>query len=299
MLKSIFIVTTIVRNLTTVETAYTEHLLYQSVERGHIGIQLAETWDAPAMAGKPFVLMQPASGSEVFLRFIEDAAVRTAPPALTTHGWAATELLVTDPDELARRLEGSAFTVIGPPQDLYPSPTAPRAMQVSGPDGEVLYMTRPIPGGSRYDLGVASSFVDRTFIVVVGGPSLDELRRFYRETLGLAVGDPMPFTIGVLSRANSLPPDTPFPLAMAPLSPGHLIELDQYPAATAPRPVAQGHLPPRMAMVTFLADALDGASLRWRSPPRAIASPPYSGRRVGVTLGPAGEWIEIAEHRAL
>jgi hypothetical protein len=231
----------------------------------------------------------------VYLRFIEDRDAKQPPPSLTTHGWAATELLTTDPDELARRLENSPFKVIGPPKDLYPSDKAPRAMQVQGPEGETLYMTRPIPGGSRYDLGVAETFVDRTFIVVVGGPSMAELRRFYGETLGLAAGEPTPFVIGVLARANNLPPETTFPLAVVPLSPGHLIELDEYPPNTGPRPVRRGALPPRMAMVSFLATDPDRLPVKWRKPLRAVSATPYAGRRVGVTVGPAGEWIEVVE----
>ena len=295
MLKSIFIVTMIVRQLATVEPAYRDHLLYRTAERGTVSAELARAWDAPAMRGDNYLLMQPASGAEVYLRFVEDRAAKDVPPPLTTHGWAATELLTTDPDELARKLEGSPFKVIGPPKDLYDSDKAPRAMQVQGPDGETLYMTRPIPGGTRYDLGVAETFVDRTFIVVVGGPSMAELRRFYGETLGLPAGEPTPFVIGVLARANGLPPDTRFPLAVVPLSPGHLIELDEYPAATRARPRRRGALPPRMAMVSFLAEAPDKLAVKWRKPLRKIAAQPYGGRRVGVTVGPAGEWIEVVE----
>jgi hypothetical protein len=295
MLKSIFIVTMLVTRLADVESAYHEHLGYQSIERGAVSEEIAQVWAAPAMAGRRFVLMGPASGSEVYLRFIEDPSSDEAPAPLTTHGWGATELLVTDPDELAWRLERSPFTVIGPPQDLYPAPKAPRAMQLRGPADEILYMTRPIPGGSRYDLGVASSFVDRSFIVVVGGPSMTDLRGFYGEVLGLVVGAPTPFTIGVLTKANGLPADTQYSLAMVQLSPGFLIELDEYPAGTRRRPIASGHLPPRMAMVSFLADSLETRKVVWRAAPRQVQALPYAGRRTAVTVGPAGEWIEVVE----
>lgn len=284
-----------VRQLGMVEPAYIDDLHYRAVERGTVSGELAKVWDAPAMRGERYVLMQPASGAEVYLRFIEDPESDKAAAALTTHGWAATELLVTDPDELARRLADSAFTVIGPPRDLYPSEKAPRAMQARGPAGEILYMTRTIPGGSRYDLGVATTFVDRAFIVVVGGPSMSELRRFYGEILGLEPGEASPFVISVLSRANKLPPDTKYPLAVVPLSPGHLIELDEYPSATKPRQHTDGRLPQRMAMVSFLGEVTRKPGFSWRSPPARLQAPPYRGRRAGVVVGPAGEWIEIVE----
>jgi hypothetical protein len=295
MLKSIIIITLIVQQLATVEPAYRDHLHYQTVARGVVSAELAGLWDAPAVRGDPYILMQPASGSAVYLRFIEEADTRDRPATLTTFGWAVPELLVTDPDELARRLENSAFKVIGPPKDLFPSEKAPRAMQVQGPDDEILYLTRTLPGGSRYDLGAATSFVDRTFIVVVGGPSMSELRRFYGEVLGLQVDEPSPFVIGVLARANGLPPDTKFPLAIAPVAPGYLIELDEYPSVARPRAVAKGSLPPRMAMVSFLAEAPDQLKVRWRTPFRKIAEQPYASRRAAVTIGPAGEWLEVIE----
>ena len=82
---------------------------------------------------------------------------------MTTFGWNATELLVKDPDALAEQLvTGSAFRMIGPPKDLWAAPDAPRAMQVKGPGNEVLYLTRNLD----FDF---SGYVDRVFIMVVGG----------------------------------------------------------------------------------------------------------------------------------
>ena len=57
----------------------------------------------------------------------------------------------------------------------------------------------------------------------------------------------------------------------------------------------RGGPPPGMAIVTFTADSLDGTTVQWRSPPRAVADFPYRGRRVAVTVGPAGEWVEVVE----
>lgn len=299
MLKSIFIVTMLVQQLQATETAYTNDLYYRTVDRGTVSGELAAAWDTERMAGDRYILMQPASGAEVYLRFIEDRTGAATPRPLTTHGWAATELLVTDPDDLARKLEDSSFRIIGPPKDLYPAENAPRAMQVEGPSAEILYLTRAIPGGSRYDLGTATTFVDRTFIVVVGGPSMADLRRFYGEVLGLAPAEASPFVISVLSRANDLPADTKYPLAVVPLSPGHLIELDEYPPVTGPRPRPEGRLPHGMAMVAFLtANDAPRNGLPWRTAPRPVAQRPYDGRRTGVLVGPAGEWIEIVEARA-
>ena len=82
---------------------------------------------------------------------------------------------------------------------------------------------------------------------------------------------------------------------MAAIAPGYLIELDEYPPTIGPRSSNMGHLPSGIAAVGFTAEGLDPAKLEWRSAPRRIAEFPYDGRNVGVTVGPAGEWIELIE----
>lgn len=293
MLKSIIIVTFVIRQLTLVEPVYRQQLGYRTVAQGTVTADLVESWDAPAMAGRRFVLMQPASGAEVYIRFIEGPASAQEPLGLTTHGWNSAELLVQDPDRLAGQLRTSPFEVIGPPKDLYDKPKSPRAMQVRGPAGEILYLTRFDPAGSQYALGSAASPVDRVFIVVVGGPSMNELRHFYGDELGLPLSPVSKMRIGVIARANNLPADTEFSLGLATLPKDFAIELDEYPQNSHPRPRLYGALPTGMAMVTFLAEAPENLHVAWRQPLRAIDSPPYRGRRAGVTVGPAGEWVEI------
>jgi hypothetical protein len=297
MLKSIAIVTLVVQHLATVSTAYQEHLGYREAGHGSVTAELAGAWDAGAMAGREYTLLQPASGAAVYLRFIEAPPGMLPVPALRTHGWNATELLVEDPDALIRRLDGTPFRVIGAPANLTAGENAPRAAQVVGPAGEVLYLTRIIPGGTGFDLGSARTPVDRVFIAVVGGPSIDALRAWYGGTLGLPLSDNFHWPIKVLARAHGLPPDTVFPLAVAILPKDFLVEVDEYPAGAKPRPRLPGALPGGMAMVSFTTESLDRPGLRWRAAPRVIGEFPYGGRRVAVTEGPAGEWLELLEDR--
>jgi len=295
VLKSIAIVTLVVRSLAGVEPAYEQYLHYEAAERGKVSRELAAVWDAPAMAGRRYVLLQPESGAEVYIRLIQAAPGTSAVAPFRTSGWNATELLVTDPDALAERLAGSAFRVIGPPKNLTPAENAPRAMQVLGPADEPLYLTRFLPGGSGLDLGRARTSVDRVFITVVGGPDLPALRRFYGELLGLPLTEFGAWRIGVLARAWGLPEDTRFELAGAALPKDFMIELDDYPDAVRPRARRPGAMPGGWAMVTFTAERLDALPLDWREPPRPIRGKPYDGRRTGATIGPAGEWLEIIE----
>jgi len=239
------------------------------------------------MAGREYLVMQPSSHECVYLRFIENPTTK-GHVAMTTQGWNATELLVRDPDTLAGQLAGSPFTIIGPPKDLWAAPNAPRAMQVRGPANEVLYLTR------NPDFSF-SAFVDRVFIVVLGGTSMARLENFYSNRAGLAVGAATPFRIGAISRAQHRPPDTTYPLAIAAVSKRFLIELDEYPAGTEPRPVTDGYLPPGTSMVTFEVETLDSFDVDWRATPGALDGLPYDGHRTAVTVGPAGEWIELIE----
>lgn len=50
-----------------------------------------------------------------------------------------------------------------------------------------------------------------------------------------------------------------------------------------------------MAMVSFLTTRLEGRTLPWRCPPASRSETPYDGRRAGVVVGAAGEWLELIE----
>ena len=294
MLESILMVTMLVTNLSVTEQAYDDYLGYDTVAEGNVNENLASIWDAEGMIDHPYIIMKPESGEDVYLRFIEDKEKTNYKP-VGTHGWNSTEILVEDPDKLAEELDNSPFRIIGMPYDLYPTPNAPRAMQVLGPSDEMIYLTRIIPDGSGYNLGSAKSYVDRVFIMVVGGPSMEDLQEYYRETFDMPVTEASDWTIGVISRLNDLPEDTLYPLAIAEFDKDFLIELDEYPETIVPREIADGHLPPSTSVVSFFVDSLDAIDVIWREKPTTIEAFPYNGRKVGVTVGVAGEWIELVE----
>jgi catechol 2,3-dioxygenase-like lactoylglutathione lyase family enzyme len=294
-LLDINIVTHCVSELTAELAAWTECLGYEVIERSQLTPDLCKAWDTPADAGASYVLLQPASGAEVYVRLIEtNKRAGYWPPV--TWGWNATEILVTDPDQLTRQLEGSLIKRFGGPGDLYNQPKAPRAIQTLGPAGAMLYFTRIQPGGSRYGLHGAKTFVDRVFNVVLGGPDLEALRKFYGDTLGLRVSAPIPFTMTLAAQATNASPDTLFPICVAPVRARHcILELDEYPADTLPRPHGTGELPGGMSMVSFKVPSLDNFPVPLRAAPVRINSVPYNGRRAGVIEGPAGEWLELIE----
>ena len=288
MLKSIVVVTIAVAQLGPVEDAYERYLDYMNGGSGIVSEATAQVWGAPAAAGKPYLLMRAESGHPALLRFVEAAPVEGYAP-MKTHGWNATELLVKDPDAMAERLEDSPFEIVGPPADLWNAPNAPRAMQAIGPGNELLYLTR----NGQFEIKTP---VDRVFIMVLGGPSMAAFNDFYGDRLGLAVSEPQPFRIDVLSNALDLSDETVFPLSIATISREFLIELDEYPeGATQLRPRADGMLPPGVAMVGFAVASIDAFDLDWRAAPAALPEVPYLGATAAVAVGPAGEWLELIE----
>jgi len=255
MLGSICGVTTVVPDLDPIEHAYTHYLGMRVIERGTVDAAQAQAWGAPACAGCATLTLVPEIGEATSLRFIADpAAGRCAP--FTTFGWNATEITVRDTDALAARLATSPFRIIGPPANLKGFESI-RAMQVTGPAGECLYLTDVRAEAS---LAQASAAVGQVFIVVVGGADIDALSAFYGAHFPNEISPPVEIPIGVISTANALPADTRYKLGLVTLPGGTRIELDQYPPHTGPRPTLPGHLPPGMAIVSFSLDGQAGAS---------------------------------------
>ena len=298
-LRRIEIATLCVSDISVCVSAYTDLLDYQVIDEGELPQSLAAAWSTPDMAGMPYALLQPSSGAEVYLRFIETGRTGGYWPPVT-QGWIATEILTTDPDALLEKLQGSAFTHIGGPGDLYPHPKSARALQMAGPAGELMYFTRILPGGSRFGLHGAKTFVDRPFIMVTGGTSMDETHGFYGGVLGLRVTEPSAFVIGQMSRVLGVDPRTAYPVSLARI-PGRsfLIELEELPPYIERRHVPEGQLPEGLAMVSFTSAPLDELYLSYRAEPRRIDIPPYNGRKVAVIEGPAGEWLELIADNGL
>lgn len=294
MLRAIRIVTLSVSELAEAESTYAEWLGYLRIERGRIDGELAACWGTPLIEGSPYALLRSPAGTEAMLRLIERPITPGFAP-LQTYGWNANEILVLDPVALEQRLRkpDSPFEVIGASAPLDSNPSIV-AMQAIGPNRELNYFTRIPPEGGTFIKQSARTFVDRSFIMVVGGPSMSALRDFYGERLGMTVTEPFESRVSVLNAALSLPADHRIALALVPLSSSFVLELDEYPSSTAVRPCRPGDLPPGIAMVSFLTEKLDD-HLPWRTKPREFSGTPYSGRRAGVIAGAAGEWIELIE----
>jgi hypothetical protein len=295
MLGQIRTVTISTPALETTTELYARYLGYRSVGDGRVSAELAALWQAPAEAGQRYRLMQPESGVPFWFRFVESPALPDY-RALTTYGWNAAELMVQDVDALADRLADSPFEIIGPPADLSFT-DAIRAMQVRGPAEEVLYLTQFKRRLEEFDTPDALSFVDRCFIVILGGPDLGALIAGYRAQFEVPDAPVMPAEVSVLSNALGLPADQLHDIAALPLAGQSFIEADHYPAQASERGNAPGRLPPAMNMVGFVVEDLDRCANVLAGEPVALDEPPYGGR-VALAYGPAGERLELVERPA-
>jgi catechol 2,3-dioxygenase-like lactoylglutathione lyase family enzyme len=293
MLGRISTVTITTPDLPAAIAAYQRYLGYRVVDDGALARDVARCWGRPQLAGQRCVLMEPESGSETYLRFVQGPAYVGYEP-LACVGWNAAEIIVRDVDALAERLAGSPFRTIGPPANLSFSDKI-RAMQVVGPAREVLYLTQIKEQLAAFDTPVAACDVDRVFIVILGGADLEALQDYYHQQFSLARAPAMPSVVSVISARYGLPRDYKHPIAALQVRGQCYVEADQMPAQVAPRPCDPGQLPPGIAMVSFEIERLPGDLSSALGPAVAVRALPYDGRTVRACVGATGELIELIE----
>ena len=293
MLKSILMVWVLAHNLALTQEAYEDYLGYRSVDAGVMSAELAAAIDRPELAARRFVTMMPRSGPQVGLRLVEGDTSGYVP--MKRVGWSAIELLVQDPEQLESELPGSAFRHLQGPEFLTEQKNI-LAMQVTGPNQELFYLTHMIdPSKSFLRPQPSPEPVGQTFIMVMGSPDLEASLAFWRRYFDNGIVGPIPYRIGVLSDAYDLPGETLHPLALVSMSDGYGIEIDQYPdeatAVPAPEDERGG-----VILVSLSVDP-EGlkAPLPWRLPYTNAAGAVEGG----VMILPSGAPIEIALTNAM
>ncbi|HLI14636.1 MAG TPA: hypothetical protein VKV23_01105 [Acidimicrobiales bacterium] len=270
--------------------AYCEWLGYSQVDEGVLDEAEAIALGAPQAAGRAFAVV----GCSRFgrLRFVD--CVRPAGFRPLRHlGWAALELAVTDVDATARRLADSPFRILRPPAYLSSSASL-RAMQVAGPDDEVLYLTQRLAPIEGFDLPEPTVPVDRLFIAVLACADLERSRAAYEAAFAVRRASDRHSAIRVLNDAFDLPEGTTHRLSTLQLDGSCLIEFDQYPREATPRPSVPGELPWGIALVSLATTGLDRSTGALRDRLTPVASGPGGVRRV-VGRGASGELFELVE----
>lgn len=295
LLKRLKINTVAAPDIGLIESWYTEWLEYSVCERGAISAELAASWGAPAMAGRPFILMQPKSGDDAYLRAVEIDAVPGYKP-MNTLGWNAFEIIVDDVYAVNDRLVKSPFKIIGEPSGLGGDLDFIHAMQVEGPAGDVLYLTCDTVRAADTLLPPAGAFIGRPFIVILAGNGAETTQHYYSETFGMKREDDMQTSIGVVANAQGLPEDHIFDMGfMALADTGNFIEYDGYADNYGARPQTDGQLPPGCSTVSITVSSLDGLDLDFVGDAISDPSMAYGGGRTRTARGPVGELIELIE----
>ena len=287
MLKSILMVWVLAQNLALTQEAYEDYLGYRSVDAGVMSAELAAAIDRPELADRRFVTMMPRSGPQVGLRLVEGDTSGYVP--MKRVGWSAIELLVKDPEQLESELPGSAFRHLQGPDFLTEQKNI-LAMQVTGPNQELFYLTHMIdPSKSFLRPEPSPEPVGHTFIMVMGSPDLEASLAFWRRYFDNGIVGPIPYRIGVLSDAYDLPGETLHPLALVSMSDGYGIEIDQYPDEATEVPAPEGERG-GVILVSLSVDPEDlKAPLPWRLPYTNAAGAVEGG----VMILPSGAPIEI------
>lgn len=277
---------------------YARELDYVVIEQGEIAHDLAESWNAPASAGRRYVVMQPASGSPVFLRFVEGDTVADYLP-IRTYGWAAIEICVQDVEKVNERMLASeTFDVIGAPKPLDGFPNV-KPMQVRGPDQETVYLTEIRVDDASSGLPKPQSLIDRPFILILASADLPRTATWLADVLGLEVTDPISIFYSMITLAFDLPAQEKHALVIARWQGQTFIEADQYPDAATERPCNPGALPPGVSIVSMVHPEIARLDGHWISPPVVRDGPLYAGRRVGVLKTPEGALLEVMEGEPL
>lgn len=271
---------------------YCSALGYVIVEQGRVSAAQAASWNTAKLVGAAFVAVGPPAGETTFLRFIEDREVKPGTP-YSTLGWAAIEFTVKSSDVAVASLEQHGFSVIGPAQDLEFSKGALRAGQVSGPFGEILYLTQINSQIADFTLPTTTSMVGQVFIVISCVPGVDAAYQDYRKQLGTIAKDPFSAEVPFMADYHGISRNHSYYVGCVECVPTTYIELDEMPAKVGPRPRLDGHLPAGVAMVSFEVPSLEPFRARARGPALRDHGAVYRGAERLAIQGPYGEWIEV------
>ena len=285
--------TVTVSDLNRTKSLYSEYFDYAVVEDGVISTELAESWQVPNSAGCAYAVMQPSSGAEIYLRFVEQRPVDGF-KALRSYGWNAIEICVQDVMAVNARMLNSPFEIIGPPNKI-PGLDAIHPMQVKGPDEEIVYLTQINDDLPEYNLPRAGSLIDKLFILVIGNSDMDRAAAWMQDKCGLSFGREMEIPYTMIAKAYGTPLDELHRICTLIHDKDVFLELDQYPDAAITRPRHDGMLVPGCAIGTLYHPDFDSLPGPWLTSPKARDGVIYKGKRVGVLQDPDGTLIEMVE----
>lgn len=288
--------TVLVNDLDASITLYRDVLQQDVVDVSEVSPAVAESWGAPSMVGARVCLLQPKSKADSYIRLIQSPGVVTPVPHATSYGWCAFEISVEDVFSLADQLQGSGFTVVGPPKRLDGIDNV-IPMQVVGPDQEVLFLNQVLSSDQNTDLPLANCVVDRIFMAILASHDRQKSVSDYVQQLKYQESGTHEIRYSLINRAFDFDPETKHSLTLVQDGRAPIIEVDQYPKQAISRPVPHGGLSHGCAMVTLSVKQLNVSSLSNKLTEQAICSNEflYAGSRSIVIKGRSGELLELIQ----
>ena len=297
-IQRIKIATVVTRDVNATKKLYSNWLDYRIVEEGTISKAMANSWGTPRTEKKPFALLQPESGDDVYLRVIQGTVPENY-KAMTTYGWNTIEIIVENPDAVYEKFIKSPFVHIGGPENLGNGLSSIRAVQFKGPSEEIFYFTTDTGDRSKSSLLTPRVPIDRPFIMVVAGADARAITDFYVATFNAKEAFFIETPISLIASAQNLSKDYKFPLGLVRLGAfSNSIEIDGYSENAKVRPTSEGELPPGVSITSFTVNNLNLIDSKlFIASPISHSGVGYDGNRTATIIGTAGELIELIEEK--
>jgi len=305
MIRRVLLQTIVARDLEGAAQAVGEGLGWERTSEGPIGEHLALAWGIARGPHSRFVCLAPPGAERGFLRLV-DGPEDDVSGNFHRPGFFNAELLSRDVDAAHARLAAHAgFRILCAPQtyDMAAAGGAcSRSFATRGPGGAGVFLTTYLSVPPPRKLPEALHLAGSIFNAAVSTDDLDAVVAFYEGVLGLARRLDGRLAQPAINRILGLPEDWGFRMLVYKGEGEGLIEVDVHEHPLPPAlPLADGQLKAGNSMLTLETDELDAVLRRAdergtrRTQARALADPPYAGRRAAVAFGPVGERIELVE----
>lgn len=217
-----------------------------------LGVEDARRWQASNLIGSS---VHEVAGINGGIRFIQSSTNQNSKP-LRTFGWTALEICVDDVHKYVAQAVEAGFKVLNDAVPLSGSakPLPLIAAQLSGINGEVVYVTQILSEVPNFELPDVSKESGSIFICVLGASDLEKSREVIELNFEVRRASDREVAIKVLNRIYEKPMETLHRLSSLQLAGRNAIEIDQLPAEAELREVARGGLVPGISIVSVLAD---------------------------------------------
>ncbi|MEY3007682.1 MAG: hypothetical protein RI942_2024 [Pseudomonadota bacterium] len=207
-----------------------DRLGYTSFVIPAISAELSRAIGDTSLAEAPCARVVLRSNPMQALDLVESRIVQQA--GFQEPGFAALEFIVARLDELALHVTEANVGILGQPSSLSISDNV-RAMQLLGPNHELVYCTEvngPVPG---FNLPEVECEAGECFVVIAAVSDLDVSRQFYASLFGCQPPAVMQSRVVAMSHLQGLNSSSVYDIAALPISAQHYLELDQWlPAQT-------------------------------------------------------------------